>query len=155
MVWAMISITRALSAEHQMFNAVFDYFEELLPGLERLEEVRRLARLVEGMLLSHAKVEEDMLAMAQLHAREDQTRYAQCSHQHQEIDSRLTRIQSAREIVRARTLLREALAASRKHFKHEERKVFPLVEKGVNSAALTKLGTVWLLRRYALPRWTV
>jgi hypothetical protein len=150
----MIPITRALSAEHQLFNAVFDQVEELLPGLNRLDEVKRLARLVEGLLVHHAKAEGDLLMLAQAHAREDQGRYDRCRHEHQEIDSQLTRVQSAGNIARARTLLRGALVASRRHFKHEERKVFPLVEKAIKPEALTKLGTVWFLQRHAPPRWT-
>src|SRR5512137_1660877 len=55
MVRIMIPITRALIAEHRMFGVVFEQIEKLLPGLDRLEEVRRAARMVEGLLLSHAK----------------------------------------------------------------------------------------------------
>jgi hypothetical protein len=151
----MIPITRALSAEHQLFTAVFEQIEEILPGLDRLEEVKRLARLVEGLLLNHAKVEGDLLMLAQDHVAEDKRRYDRCRHEHQEIDGRLTLVHSARNIARARTLLRGALAASRKHFKHEERRVFPLIEKGMKPEALTKLGTVWFLQRHAPARWTV
>jgi iron-sulfur cluster repair protein YtfE (RIC family) len=151
----MIPITRALSAEHQMFAAVFAQVEELLPGLNRLAEVRRLARLVEGLLLSHAQVEDDLLMLARDHGAEDKRCYDRCHHEHQEIDSQLTRVHSAPNIARARKLLGGAMAASRKHFKHEERKVFPLLEKGMKPEALTKLGTVWFLQRHAPPHWTL
>lgn len=138
-----------------MFNAIFDQVEELLPGFNRLEEVKRLARLVEGLLRTHAKVEDDLLMLARGQASGDRRRYARCHHEHHEIDSQLTRVHSAPNIARARKLLRAALAASRKHFKHEERKVFPLLEQGVNPEELTKLGTVWFLQRHAPPRWTL
>lgn len=138
-----------------MFNAVFDQVEELLSRLDRLTEVKRLARLVEGLLRTHAKVEDDLLILARGHASEDKLRYARCHDDHHEIDSQLTRVHSASNIARARKLLRAALAASRRHFKHEERKVFPLLEKGMNREALTKLGTVWFLQRHAPPRWTL
>ncbi len=151
----MIPITRALGAEHQMFNAVFEQIEELLPKLDRLDDVKRLARLVEGLLLRHAKVEGDLLVLAQAHTPEDQHRYDRCRHEHHEIDSQLTRVHSARTIARARTLFRGALAASRRHFKHEERKVFPLIEEGMQPEALTKLGTVWFLQRHAPAHWTL
>ncbi len=150
----MIPITRALGAEHRMFDAVFEQVEELLPRLERLDEVKRLARLVEGLLLRHARSEGDLLLLARDHALEDRPRYERCRHEHQEIDSQLIHVHSARNVTRARALLRGALAASRKHFKHEERTVFPLIEKGVNPEALTKLGTVWFLQRHAPAHWT-
>ena len=151
----MIPITRALSAEHQMFCAVFDEVEKALPSLTRLEEVRRAARLVEGLLLSHAAVEEELLMLAEDHLPEGTRRYDHCRKEHQELDSRLTRVRSAREIAWARSLLRAALAASRKHFQREERKVFPLIEKGMKPETLTKLGTVWFLQRHAPANWTV
>jgi hypothetical protein len=151
----MIPITRALSAEHQMFRAVFDQVEELLPRLDRLEEVKRLARLVEGLLLSHAKVEGDLMILAQDHEAAGRHRYDHCRHEHEEIDSQLTLVHSARTIARARKLLRGALAASRKHFQREERGVFPLIEKRMQPEALIKLGTVWFLQRHAPANWTV
>jgi hypothetical protein len=138
-----------------MFNAVFEQVEELLPGLNQLGEVKRLARLLEGLLLSHAKVEGDLLILAQGRVGEGKRRYDHCRHEHEEIDSRLTRVHSARNLPGARALLRGAIAASRKHFKHEERRVFPRLEEDIQPEALTKLGTVWFLQRYAPPRWTV
>jgi iron-sulfur cluster repair protein YtfE (RIC family) len=151
----MIPITRALNAEHLMFNAVFDEVERLLPRLNRLMEVKRLARLVEGLLRTHAKAEDDLLMLAQSHGSGDKGRYARCHHQHHEIDSQLTRVHSAVSLTRARKLLRDALAASRKHFQHEERKVFPLLERGVKPEELTRLGTAWFLHRHAPPRWAL
>ena len=151
----MIPITQALSAEHQMFRGVFDEIEKALPGFNRLEEVRRAARLVEGLLLSHAGVEEELLLLAEDHFPEDPRRYDHCRKEHQEIDGQLTRVRSTREIARARNLLRAALAASRKHFKREERSVFPLIEKTIKPETLTKLGTVWFLQRHAPANWTL
>ena len=46
----MIAITRALVAEHQMFCAMFT---GVLANLSGLGEVKRLARLVEGLLRVH------------------------------------------------------------------------------------------------------
>ena len=151
----MIPITRALIAEHQMFCGVFNEVEKALPGFTRLEEVRRAARLVEGLLLSHAEVEEELLMLAGDHLPEEARRYDHCRKEHQELDSQLTRVRSTRNIARARTLLRGAMAASRKHFKREERKVFPFIEKGMKPEALTKLGTVWFLQRHAPANWTL
>jgi len=151
----MIPITRALVAEHRMFGVVFDQVEKLLPSLDRLEEVRRAARMVEGLLLSHAKVEEELLMVAQDQVSGEKHRYDRCRKEHQEIDSRLTRVRSTRRIARARRLLQAAMAASRKHFQREERRIFPLIEKGLKLQTLTKLGTVWFLQRYAPANWTI
>jgi hemerythrin-like domain-containing protein len=138
-----------------MFDVVFEQVEELLPGLERLEEVRRAARLVEGLLLSHARVEEELLLLAEDHLPADTRRYEHCRKEHQEIDGQLTRVRSTRGIAQARSLLRAAMAASRKHFKREEHTVFPLIEKRMKLETLTKLGTVWFLQRHAPANWTL
>ncbi len=138
-----------------MFEALFDEIERMMGGLEQLAEVKRLARMMEGMLRHHAKVEDDLLLLATGLDRADLRRSEKCRHEHQEIDSRLTRINSARTVGEARTLLRAALAASRRHLKHEDRKVFPIVEEAVDHEELAKLGTVWFLRRHAPARWTL
>ena len=49
----MIAITRALVAEHQMFCAMFTDIGGVLANLSGLGEVKRLARLVEGLLRVH------------------------------------------------------------------------------------------------------
>ena len=138
-----------------MFGVVFEQIEKLLPGLDRLEEVRRAARMVEGLLLSHAEMKEDLLRLAQDQVSGEKRRYDRCRKEHQEIDSRLTRVRSTRNIARARSLLRGAMAASRKHFQREERRIFPLIEKGLKLQTLTKLGTIWFLHRYAPANWTI
>jgi hemerythrin-like domain-containing protein len=151
----MIPITRALIAEHEMLLVLFEEVEKLLPGHVRLGEVRRAARMVEGLLLNHAEVEEDLLLLARAQVSAERRWYERCHKEHQEIDSRLTQVRSARNVARARSLLRGALAASRKHFKVEELKVFPLIERGVKPETLIKLGTTWFLQRHAPTNWTL
>jgi hypothetical protein len=151
----MIPITQALIAEQQMLGVVFGQIEKLLPNFDRLEEIRQAARMVEGLLLTHAGVEDNLLMLAQDHVPQGKHRYDLCRKEHQEIDSRLTRVRSSRRITQARSLLRAAMAASRKHFQHEERRIFPLIEKGMKLQTLTKLGTVWFLHRYAPANWTI
>ena len=151
----MITITRALSAEHRMFEALFDEIEASLSHLKHLADIKQLARLVEGILRQHARVEDDLLLLARGFSRTELRRFEQTRHEHQEIDGRLTRIRAAHALPEARTLLRGALAASRRHFKNEERKVFPTVEKVMDPQALARLGAVWFLRRQTPARWSI
>lgn len=48
-----------------------------------------------------------------------------------------------------------AMAASRRHFKWEERFVFPLLDKLLDPELLRRLGTMWFLRKHAPANWTV
>lgn len=138
-----------------MFEALFDEIEASLGHLKHLTDIKQLARLVEGMLRQHAKVEDDLLLLASGFSRTELRRSEQTRHEHQEIDSRLTRIRAAHTLPEARTLLRGALAASRRHLKNEERKVFPTVEKVMDPQALARLGAVWFLRRQTPARWSI
>ena len=152
---AMIPITRALVAEHKMFCAVFDQVEHLLPGVKQLAHVKELSRMVEGLLRSHAAAEEDLVLLALDHAPEHKRRGDRIHQEHQEIDSRIMRVHGTKNLARARSLLRAAMIASRKHFEHEERVVFPLVERVMKPETLTKLGGVWMRRRHMPANWSI
>ena len=120
----------------------------------RLEEVRRAARMGEGPLLSHAKAEDELLMLYRGQGSVERAVMIVATRNTRKSTAAYPRAVNP-ELAHARSLLREALGASRKHFKHEERKVFPLIEKGMQPEALTKLGMVWFLQRYAPANWTL
>lgn len=151
----MISITGALVAEHRMFCAVFDQITEALPSIGSVAEIRRVTRLVEGLLLSHAKTEDDLLLLLTQHGRPDKGSYSRLQQEHQEVDARLRRVYLANKTELARNLLGAAMAASRRHFAREEKLIFPQVEKVLEPEVLSKLGLIWFLRKHAPPNWTV
>ena len=150
----MIPITRALTAEHKLFCAVFDEIEAMLPSVKRLAELREMGRMVEGLLRSHAVAEEDLVLLALDHSPIHKRRANRLHQEHHEIDSRLTRVCAVNDLARARSLLTAALAASRKHFQHEERVVFPFIEQAVEPGTLTQMGAVWLQRRHMPANWS-
>ena len=149
----MIPITGALTAEHKLFCAVFDQIEQALPQSKRLEQVRGLSRFVEDLLQRHAVAEEDLVLLALDHAPEHKRRCDRFHKEHQEIDSRITRVQTAKDMVRARGLLKAAMLASRKHFEHEERIIFPLIERLTKRETLTKMGAIWMRQRHMSANW--
>lgn len=151
----MISITGALVAEHRMFCALFDQIAAALPASGSLKEIKRATRLVEGLLLSHAKTEDDLLLLLTHHSHFDERSYAQLQKEHQEVDARLRRVCLTNKADQARSLLMAAMAASRRHFKWEERFVFPLLDKLLDPELLRRLGTMWFLRKHAPANWTV
>lgn len=151
----MITITAALVAEHKLFCAMFDHIEQVLPKLNMPGEVKRLARLVEGLLVSHAAAEEDLALLALDRVQKHKRRSARMFQEHQEIDHRLARVYATDAVGPARRLLEAAMVASRKHFRHEERIVFPLVELTTKPETLTKLGMAWMRRRHLPVNWAV
>jgi len=64
----------------------------------------------------------------------------------------LKHLQQAKQFKKARHLLLAAVAYSRKHFDKEERIVFPLAERVLNSRTLTALGQTWMEQRTRVAR---
>jgi hemerythrin-like domain-containing protein len=151
----MISITGALVAEHRMFCEVFDQIGTSLPTAESVVEIKRVTRLVEGLLLNHAKTEDDLMSLLAHHGRPDKGSYSRLQKEHQEVDARLRRVYLTDKADLARSLLTAAMAASRRHFDREERLVFPMLEKVLDPEMLSKLGTMWFLRKHAPANWAV
>ena len=140
----MATIIETLVMEHVVFRAVFDEVEGVLPGLNSTQEVRVLSTVVEGVLGRHAEMETNLAYAALDHVLEENGKL-DCLHQdHKEIDRNFKRVHGTSSLAEAQRLLKKALAASREHFQHEERVVFPLLERVLPGETLIDLGETWL-----------
>ena len=137
----MATITDALTSEHALFCEMFEEIVRLLPDLRTVPEVRVLSRLVEGVLLRHANVEQNLAFAALDHALAEKGQLARLHQDHHEIDQRLHQATLARKFPEAIRLLKAGLAASRRHFRREEKMVFPLFQKLFKAAELEALGS--------------
>jgi hemerythrin-like domain-containing protein len=144
-----MKITEALLAEHVVFHNIFDHIERVLPKLNELGEVKRLAELMEKLLRAHGKTEEDLVFAPLEHYLEQLGQADSFEHEHREIDASLLKVMTAKRLAEARRLLTTAVLASRKHFDHEERIAFPLAEKCLKAETLVALGRAWVKRREA------
>jgi len=142
-------ITEALIAEHTIFLNVFDQIERVLPSLATPAEVQTMASIVEGLLEGHAKTETNLAYLALDHVMENKGELKRMHQDHAEIDDRLRKVHSASSCAQARRLLKSAIAASREHFRAEERSVFPLLERTLQEETLTELGRDWMQREAA------
>ena len=142
-------ITEALIAEHTIFLNVFDQIERVLPSLATPAEVQTMASIVEGLLEGHAKTETNLAYLALDHVMENKGELKRMHQDHDEIDDRLRKVHSASSCAQARRLLKSAIAASREHFRAEERSVFPLLERTLQEETLTELGRDWMQREAA------
>jgi hemerythrin-like domain-containing protein len=142
-----MKITEALIAEHAVFTALFDYVERVLPNLNTLAEVKMLGGLIEALLDGHGDAEENLVYVALDHALDYEGRLDQLHQEHGEIDTRLKRLQAATDLVGARRLLKASLITMREHFLHEEKVVFPVIEKALLQETLTELGHAWRQRQ--------
>ena len=105
-----------------------------------------LARLVEGMLESHAGTETELAYLALDHVLQDKGQLDRLHEEHHEIDTSLHLVHLAGDVARARLMLQTALGASRRHFVFEEQSVFPLVESALESETLAGLAATWMER---------
>jgi hemerythrin-like domain-containing protein len=142
-----MKITEALFAEHLVFHNLFDHLETVVPKLKTLGEIKALAALMEVMLKSHSDTEDDLFIGPLEHCFEQIGQRETFHQEHEEIDENLRLVQKARQIAAARKMLLSAVAYSRKHFDKEERIVFPMAEKVLNSRTLSELGQVWIAQR--------
>ena len=146
-----MKITEILVAEHRIFLSVFDQIERALSGVTTLTEARKLARLVEGMLESHAGTETELAYLALDHVLQDKDQLDRLHEEHHEIDTSLHLVHLAGDVARARLMLQTALGASRRHFVFEEQSVFPLIESALESETLAGLAATWMERLEAQP----
>jgi hemerythrin-like domain-containing protein len=142
-----MKITEALFAEHLVFHNMFDHIEATAPSLKTLAEVKSLAALMEQLLKAHSDTEDELFIGPLEHCFEQLGQRDAFLEEHQEIDENLKHVQEAKDFKKARQLLLSAVAYSRKHFDKEERIVFPLAERVLNSKTLTALGHRWMEQR--------
>ena len=142
-----MKITEALFAEHLVFHNMFDHIEAAAPKLKTLAEVKALAALMEQLLKSHSDTEDELFIGPLEHCFEQLGQRDAFLEEHQEIDESLKHVQEAKDFKKARQLLLSAVTYSRKHFDKEERIVFPLAERVLNSKTLTTLGHAWMEQR--------
>jgi hemerythrin-like domain-containing protein len=140
----METITQALVMEHTVFRKVFDQIERVLNGAPSASEVKLLAMVVEGMLRTHGETETHLAYSALDQALADRGALNRLHQDHHEIDDRFKRLQRATDAAEARHLLKTALAATREHFRREEKTVFPILEQTLQPDTLWTLGREWM-----------
>jgi len=142
-----MKITEALFAEHLVFHNMFDHIEAAAPKLKTVAEVKTLAGLLEALLKAHSDTEDELFIGPLEHCFEQIGQRDGFLEEHQEIDDSLKRLQQAKQFKKARQLLLAAVSYSRKHFDKEERIVFPMAERVLNSKTLAALGQTWMEQR--------
>lgn len=142
-----MKITDALLGEHGAFYAQFDRLEKELPHATSAGEVREQAALLAAAVVSHARLEDEMLFRRMAAAGGDSGLLAAMEDEHARIAELLSSAQGTHDLELARSKLLEAVALARDHFAKEERLAFPLAESLLDREALIALGADWADRR--------
>jgi iron-sulfur cluster repair protein YtfE (RIC family) len=142
-----MKITDALLGEHGAFYAQFDRLDEQLPVCRDVAEVREQAALLAAALVSHARLEDELLFPAMSRASADPGLLEAMESEHEAIADRLSRAQGTADLALARNELLEAVSLARDHFAKEERLAFPLADELLGAPSLQQLGASWAMRR--------
>ncbi len=142
-----MKMTDALLGEHGAFYAQFDRLEADLPHGTDEHQIREQAALLAAALISHARLEDEVLFRRMAEAGADVGLLATMEDEHQRIAALLDRAQVSAKQDTARAALLEAVALAREHFAKEERVAFPMAEAVLDEEVLEALGTAWAERR--------
>jgi hemerythrin-like domain-containing protein len=140
-------ITEAIAAEHVTLSRMFDNIERKLPSLKSRAQIRATAAVVAGLLGRHAESETDLAFQPLDRAQQGKGRFSTVEQEHHEIDARLHQARAALTCAQARRLLRAAMGFSRRHFRNEERCIFPLLERALKPEDSTALGKAFCRAR--------
>lgn len=137
-------ITDALLGEHAVLYALFDRIEA---DLEEGGDPAPHARVLDALLRSHARAEDELLFEEMASREEGSGGPAPAMiEEHEEVAALLDRIERAGDD-QLRHLLTEVMALARDHFRREEQAGFPMAEAILGDARLRELGAAWGERR--------
>ena len=138
-----MKITEAIALEHATMLRVFDQVERVLPGLRSAVEMGTLATILEGLLSTQAQREANFAFAALDDALPHKGRLEALHEGHRELDEQVRQVQEASTCAEASRLLRAAMRAAREHFRHEERDLFPVLERALGLGVLAALGEAY------------
>jgi hemerythrin-like domain-containing protein len=150
-------ITDALREEHRVFNVRFDELDQLVSRRPDLAQLRPKASLLAKGLLSHARIENDILFPLLERLLGGTGPLAMMKAQHEEIEGGLLGIlvwpmdeAEVQDPEHARAAVKGILQIARQHLAMEER-MFWMAENILGKGQLNELGQQFAERRRAEP----
>jgi hemerythrin-like domain-containing protein len=143
-------ITDALLGEHGVIYALFDHVEAALPAINDLGSAKALAATVSAAVLSHAKVEDELLFPALEPHLGPMGPLAVMRQDHKEIDSILESIPNSESLDDVLEQLETLTQVARDHFAKEEHALFNMARQALSEDELEALGAQWSRMRKVL-----
>lgn len=142
-----MKVTDALLGEHGVMNAIFDHVEQLLAAARTVADVRSAAGVVTATLVSHARIEDELLFPALERHLGPAGPLVVMRHEHEEIERALEAAAAAQTPADAHEHLRRALGIAHEHFAKEEQVLFRMAHDVLSDAELEQLGASWAAAR--------
>lgn len=142
-----MNLIDALLGEHAVLYALFNELEQRIESATSVEAVQAAVAPVAAALLSHAKLEEDLLFPALERGLGHEGPLSVMREDHHEIDDLLARAAKASDKGRAGGDALAALELAREHFLKEERVLFHMARQSIDDVELHRLGGQWAEQR--------
>lgn len=147
-----MKITDSLREEHRILSPQIDQLEKLLNADTPLPELRAFATRFARDLLSHARMEDEILfpPLEEYFGRESGP-VAVMKYEHNEIEGGLADVGSLETVADLRQTLVQVLRVARQHFFKEDNMLFPMAEQILDADVLKKMNATLKERREAEP----
>jgi hemerythrin-like domain-containing protein len=142
-----MKLTHALLGEHAVIYDLFDYLRDTILQSDEVRELHGAVAVVERLLVSHARIEEDLLfARLEPHLG-PMGPLAMMRDEHREIEDLLEAARRESDIAAIKSAIGQLLDLTHDHFQKEETVLFPMARQHLDEAKLTELGDEWAARR--------
>ena len=142
-----MKLTDALRGEHGVLHALLAHVETTMDRTTTVGEARALAQVLAALLLSHAKLEDELLFPSLIARLGPHGPMAVMRAEHEELDEALAGAVGAptRELVVAH--LARVISLARRHLAKEERVLFEVADELIDEGLLASRGARWASER--------
>jgi hemerythrin-like domain-containing protein len=142
-----MKLTNALLGEHAIIYELFDHLRDTILKSDDIRNIHGTVAIVESLLVSHARIEEDLL-FSRLEPHLGQMGpLAMMRAEHRAIHDLLEAARRATDIADLKSAIGQLLDLAHGHFQKKETVLFPMARQYLDEATLTELGDEWAASR--------
>jgi hemerythrin-like domain-containing protein len=142
-----MKLTDALRGEHAVLYELFAYLNETIGKSDDMRDVRGAVSVLDRLLVSHARIEEDLLFPRLEPHLGEMGPLAVMRAEHGRIEGLLAAARQENDVAALKALIGELLHLAYGHFRKEETVLFDMAERFLGGAALTEMGEQWAASR--------
>ena len=142
-----MKLTDALLGEHAVLYELFAYLRDTILKSDDIGDVRGAVSVLERLLGSHARIEENLLFPRLEPHLGQMGPLAVMRSEHRGIDDLLEAARRENDIAALKSVIGRLLELAHGHFQKEERVLFALARQFLDEATLTELGDEWAASR--------
>jgi hemerythrin-like domain-containing protein len=143
----LMKLTDALLGEHAVIHKLFGYVRDTAANTNDVQAIHGAVSVLERLLLSHAKIEEDLL-FPRLEPHLGQIGpLAVMREEHRGLEDLLDAAKQETDAGGLKAVIDQLLELAYDHFQKEEGVLFAMAQQFLDEATLTELGDEWAARR--------